>query len=302
MKRAVKVISLCLVLVLFALMAMASGGSDSTAKTDITSSSGEKADSSGSSAKTEVELPAIEEQVILDMNGVKVTAKEYVSDGFWGDGIKVLVENDSAQNVGVGCDALIVNNYMISDLFSCSVAPGKKANDTIYISSSALKNAGIENIGQIELYLHLFDGDTYMTIADAPCATIKTSFYDKMDTVPNDAGKVLFENGGIKIVGKYVSDDTIFGKAIVLYIENNSGENVTVQCEDMSINGFMMSPLFSSTVYNGKMAISDITLLSSELEENDITDVDEVELSFHIFNAETYSTIMDSSPITFSTK
>lgn len=303
MKKTTKILCLILVLSLFALMAMGSGSSSSSSSTTpITSSSNSSSSSSASTPEKKVELPTIEEQVILDQDGVKVTAKEYVNDSFWGDGIKLLIENNSSKNLGVGCNALIVNNYMISDLFSSTIAAGKKSNETLYISSTGLKEAGISNIGQIEVYFHIFDGDTYMTISDAPCAVIKTSDYDKMDTTPNDAGQELYNEGGIRIVGKYLADDPIWGKGVLLFMQNDSGKNVGISCDNMSVNGFMVTPLFSCTVYNGKMAIDDITLLSSELEENGITEVEEVELIFHIFDADSYMTITDSAPITFSTK
>lgn len=50
----------------------------------------------------------------------------------------------------------------------------------------------------------------------------------------------------------------------------------------------------------GKKAIDDITIMSSELETNGIESIDEVELQFHIYNLDTYDTIADSDPITFS--
>ena len=63
-----------------------------------------------------------------------------------------------------------------------------------------------------------------------------------------------------------------------------------------------MSPYFSTTVYDGKKAIDDITVFSSELEENGIESIEDVELKFHIYDADSYSTITDTDPITFSAK
>ena len=70
---------------------------------------------------------SINEQVLVDQDGIKITATEYVTDSIWGDGIKLLVENNSARDYTIGCDALIVNDYMITDLFSADVAAGKKS-------------------------------------------------------------------------------------------------------------------------------------------------------------------------------
>lgn len=121
-----------------------------------------------------------------------------------------------------------------------------------------------------------------------------------MDTTPDDGGVELYNEGGIRIVGKTVDEDSFWGSAILLYCENNSGKNVSIFAEEMSINGYMMTAYFSSTIYDGKMSMDTITILSSELEENGITSIEEVELRFHIYDADSYSTIADSDYVTFS--
>ena len=244
----------------------------------------------------------ITEQVCFDHDGVKVTAKSITNDSIWGTGIKLLVENNSDKDYSVSTHEVIVNNCMVSSLFACQVAAGKKANDTLYLSSSTLEAAGITNIGQIEIYFYVFDSSTYETVYDSECITIKTSLYDTMDTTVNDAGYELYNKDGIRIVGKYVDESTFWGSSVLLYIENKSSQNITVSCDDMSINGFMVTSLLSSTVYMGKYAIDDITILSSSLEENDITSIDTIELKFHIFNPDTYRTIVDTEVIQFNVK
>ena len=63
----------------------------------------------------------------------------------------------------------------------------------------------------------------------------------------------------------------------------------------------MVSALGSHKVYAGKKAISDITLLSSDLEKNGITSIDEVETEFRITNDD-YKEIANSGKVKFSTK
>ena len=244
---------------------------------------------------------SIDEQVLLDWNGVKVTATGYSKDKIWGDGIDVLVEDDSDQTVTIGLNALIVNDYMVFDLFSCEVAAGKKANDTIHLFDNGLEAAGIETVGKVELYFHVYDGD-WKKLYDSEVVEIHTSAYSSMDSGSYTGGTELYNEGGIRIIGKAVDEDSIFGKAIVFYIENNSGRNIGVTADELSINGFMMTPYFSSTVYDGKKAIDDLTLLSSELEKNNITSVDDVELKFHIYDNDSYESITDSETIKFQTK
>lgn len=293
MKRNMKWIAVVLCLAVFAAMAMGSGQSDSGKTKQVDS------DGSGDSSGADV---TIDEQVLVDQDGIVVTATEYVTDSIMGDGIKLLLENNSDKDVTVGCNALIVNDYMITDLFSSGIAAGKKSNETLYFSSTELQAAGIENVGKIEIYFHVYDSSTYDTVFNTECVTIQTSEFANMDTAPNDAGTELYNQDGIRIVGKTVDEDSFWGTAILLYLENNSGKNVGVSVDDMSINGFMTNPLFSTTIYAGKKSIDDITVFSSDLEANGIKAIEEVELKFHIYDVDSYSTIADSEPIKFSAR
>lgn len=263
---------------------------------------GEGAESSGTNVGGADQAAAdesINEQVLVDQDGIKITATEYVTDSIWGDGIKLLVENNSTKDYTIGCDALIVNDYMITDLFSADVAAGKKSNEVMYLSSAELKAAGIDTVGQIEMYFHAYDSN-WDNLFKNVYSKLETSEFANMDTTPNDEGQELYNANGVRIVGKTVDENSFWGTAILLYIENTSGQNVGINVDNMSINGYMMTPLFSTTVYDGKKSIDDITIMSSDLEANGITSVDQVELKFHIYNAESYDTIADSDAITFT--
>lgn len=309
MKRKRKWLSVILCFTAFAVLALGCGSADSgetkqvvvneEEKTADGSESGRNASAADSETLSNAGV-TIDEQVIVNQNDIVVTATEYVTDDIWGDGIKLLLENNSDKNVTVGCDALIVNDYMITDLFAAGIAAGKKTNETLYLSSTQLKAAGIENVGKIEIYFRVYNSDTYENIFTSECVTIQTSEYASMDTVPNDAGTELYNSDGIRIVGKTVDENSFWGTAILLYCENSSERNVSISVDDMSINGFMMTPFFSTTIYAGKKTIDEITVFSSDLEENGIESIEEVELKFHIYDVDSYSTIADSEPIIFS--
>ena len=88
----------------------------------------------------------IEEQVLVEQDGIRITALEYVKDSIWGDGIKVLIENDSEKDVMVGCDALIVNDYMIHDLFGSEIARELTLSDgSRFISMCMIQTAMIRS-------------------------------------------------------------------------------------------------------------------------------------------------------------
>lgn len=298
-----------MVMAVFFLMAAGSGSeNDGSSQKAITEKGGEASAEAGASAAesgTQSQassngLPAMEEQVLIDKDGLKVTATGLSQDIIFGTGLKLLIENDTDKDLGIGCDALIVNDYMITDLFSATVAAGKKSNETMHLLSNELEAAGIDNIGQIEIYFHTFDSSSYQKIDTFDKVTVQTSEFANMDTKAMDDGKELYNQDGVRIVGKYVDENSFWGAAILLYLENKTGKDIGISCDDMSVNGFMMTPLFSATVYDGKMSVDEITLLSSEMEENNITSIDEVELKFRIYDAESYSTIAETDAISFS--
>ena len=309
MRKMLRMVSLIVALSLFAAIALCGCSVDVPGEIVVSTQGTEspkeihtttEATTEATTESTEPELNTIDEQVLLERDGLKITAKEYVEDSFWGEGIKILVENTSDKNLGVQCNAVIVNNYMISDMFACDVAAGKKSNETIYLLSTELEAAGIENIGQIELYFHVYNSDTYATLFDSECITLQTSGFSDMDVTPDDVGAELYNENGIRIVGKVVDEDSFWGAAVLLYLENTCGKNVFVSCDNMSINGFMVDGYLYSQIYDGKMSIDEITIFQSDLDENDIDSVEEIELVFQIFDADHFTTIAETDVIKFS--
>ncbi len=266
---------------------------------DGTVSEGQNDDSEKKEEKVDV---TITETVCFEYEGFKVTAKEIVDDKIWGAGIKLYIENNGSKEYKLSTHAVIVNNCMVDSYSGCSVAAGKKANETLYLSSSDLEAAGVTNIGQIEIYFYLYDSDTYETVYEAECVTIKTSAFESMDTTADESGHVLYEQNGIKIIGKYVDESSIFGSSVLLCVKNSTDKNISVSCDDLSVNGFMISGYYHADVYAGKYSFDDITLLSSDLEDNGITSIDTIELKFRIYDSDTYDTIAETDPISFSAK
>ena len=241
---------------------------------------------------------SIQEQVIYDADGIRITAVSLEQDSFWGPAVKVLVENNSDKNITVQARNCSINGLMVEPMFSCDVAAGKKANDSITFMSSDLETANITVIKDIEFFLHIFDADSWDAIADSPVITLTTSADPSYEQVFNTDGFVAYEDGGIKIiVQKLNSADSFWGSDVYIYAENNTNSNITIQSRDVSINGFMVDPIFSCDIAAGKKAYDTITFFESDLEENGIQDITELELKFHIFSSDSWDTIHDTNAI-----
>ena len=101
--------------------------------------------------------------VLFEKNDIKITYLGLVSSSSYlgGYDVKLLVENNSNKNYTVQIRDLSVNGYMTASIFSCDVAAGKKANDTINIYKNALDKNSITNIENVEFYFTVFDSDTW---------------------------------------------------------------------------------------------------------------------------------------------
>ena len=107
---------------------------------------------------------------------------------------------------------------------------------------------------------------------------------------------VLLDQNNLKITYTGMGEDFL-GPQVNLLIENNSDQNYTVQTQGVSVNGFMMEPLFSEDVAAGKKSNCSIGFLSDDFSENGITEVENIELTFHVCDSETFQTLFDSSVI-----
>ena len=300
MKNFTKKLSLILMLALFAFFALGSGSGSPSGS----SSGGAKSSGSSATSTTKAEPdPTIEETLVYDQGGIKITAKSLDMSGFMGPAVKLLIENDSSKNVTVQARNTSVNGYMVDCMMSVDVAAGKKANDGLTFLSSDLTKAGITKIADLEFSFHIFDTDTWSDNADSDIVRLETSAFEGYEYQFDDSGDQVYKDHDVEIVVKGIAEsDSWFGPGIEVYICNSGSRAVTVQTRDVSVNGFMVNTLFSSDVAAGKHALDTITFMQNELEENDIESLDTVELSFHIFDADSWDTIADTSPITLDFK
>lgn len=242
----------------------------------------------------------IPETVLYDAGGVKVTATGY-EDGWMGPEIKVLVENNTAGNVLVTADAVSVNGYMMpfASLYT-EVAAGKKANDSLVLSSSGLEQSGIEVLAEIQFYLDIQDADNWDTIDTSELLTLTTSAapYDQR---VDDSGDVLYDEGGIRIICKGLKQDIIWDGTVVFYLENNTGRNISVYAENVSVNGFMQTVGLWSDLRPGTRLIDGMSMIDlSDLAIESIDQIENIEFDLRIVDADTWDEIVTTDVMTLN--
>jgi hypothetical protein len=250
---------------------------------------------------TNAEDVTVDEQVLYDQNGLKITLESLDFDGWWGPELSLLLENNTDTSVNVQAMGVSVNGAMIDGYLSCDLAAGKKAYDAIELSDTDLDISGIDVIGEIEFYFNVYDSETWATLYDTDTIIVQTSAAGTFTQSFDTSGTVLMDQDGVRVTYQRLDTaESSWGADIYVFVENNSGRNVTVQVWDASVNGFMLYPYFSSGVQDGKVAYDMISFMQSDLDENKITDIQTVEFSFHVYDFDNWDTIIDSVPVTLN--
>lgn len=245
----------------------------------------------------------IEETVLVDENGVKITATE-LTYGNYAAELTLVIENNAdkdlsfiANSVGYSCNS--VNGYMIPEGYlNCDVAAGKKANDSISISYDTLMLYGIFEIADIEIgfdisdddYNHTYTGPrTILTTAagsydyDTPVyrenIASKESQTEYDYSVPYFSTDTVYKESGLVIASQAVMENQDGESILLLEVVNNSDTAVGVSTTNIDINDLRVcdSTWSYDTINPGKTAIVDIDL-SSVLEPEywDIYGIQEV--------------------------
>ena len=97
---------------------------------------------------------------------------------------------------------------------------------------------------------------------------------------------MLAEAGGASVVMTGTNGGGLLGGyGIELYLINATDKDLTFSADDVSVNGYMVDPFWAKSIGAGQVGFSEMTWLKSGLEENGITEVEEIELRLRIYDS-----------------
>lgn len=308
MKKVLKTALLLLGILAMLFTSACSGSSDlippnSAPAAQSTAEAGDDTQTSPAGEATEetAEDPAeitVAETVIYDEGGVKVTVTGY-ADGWLGPEITFLLENNTQQNVLITTEDLSVNGFMMpyTSLYA-TVAPGKKSNETITLMNSTLKQSGITTVAELQFFLEIQDADTWDTLAVTDLISLPTSAYGYEQPL-DESGNVVYDQGGIRVICRGLKQDLIWDGTVVFFMTNNSGQNVNIYAENVSVNGFMENVGLWSSLRDGTHLVDGMYMMDlSDLNLDSIEQVENIEMNLRITNADTWTEIVTTDVIT----
>lgn len=100
---------------------------------------------------------------------------------------------------------------------------------------------------------------------------------------------VIVNNDQISCMIIGFGEDSIWGYTAHLYLVNKTDKTIMFSVEEGSVNGYMIDPFWAKEVPPHARCYSDMYWSSSAFEENDITKVEEIELTFRAYDSNNWS-------------
>lgn len=175
--------------------------------------------------------PSIEEEVLFEKDGVKVSVKGVEYMGTPADSAKVtfLVENQSTENLFFTDEAEIVNQYHAGYVSESGgkVPAGKQLDISMYISAEELEELGytVNEIGEVGIKLAAWNENNEF-MWDTGLLCVKTSEYGKTGEGTVEAGTEIYNEEGVRIEYLGMTEDEAGYPAAELLFENTSDKDV----------------------------------------------------------------------------
>ena len=260
----------------------------------------EQASLPGASTETEkapaLGTPELAETVIIDNELCAVTVTGLEEDRIWGTQLKLCLENRSADKTYMFSLSDMAVNGVAADAFCAeTVAPGKKSNATVTLFGNDFDLDDIGGLTDIYLSFRVYDSDDWLA-DEAGSAALHLYPYGEENAVryerePMPGDVVLADTGDVKVIMTGTNDGGLLGGCgVELYLVNGTDKALTFSADDVSVNGYMVDPFWAKSIGAGQVGFSEMTWFSSTLEENGITEVDEIELRLRAYDSNDWLT------------
>lgn len=210
---------------------------------------------------------SIEETVLVEKCGIKITAKSLTYKGYKFD-IDLLIENSSNSDASIlsntiVCSSNSVNSYMIQGGYlNCDVPAGGQAEDAMSFDIGELVLYNITSVAELDLAFYINFDDYKVEDVSIESAKIRTSLYDTYDyskegfensmknknlknwygfSVDKESKDKIAVTDTIGITYQTVFTNKDGDKMMIVDIENASQSPINVHIKNLYVNGLYVS-------------------------------------------------------------
>ena len=229
---------------------------------------------------------SVEEQVLSEQDNVRITLTSLNMDSYFGPEFFMYIENDNDYQIAVQPKNAAINGIMVDAMMLAEVDAGSKIYDSFSFMLVDLEECGIETIKDVELKFNIYDAETWELKSVIDTAYFASSADPGYVQEYDESGTALVNQNGVRVIsGELDFESSDWGPTLHLYIANDSVDDITVQLIEASMNNYLMNPYFICDVLSGKKAYTSVIFLQDQMDENGITNVDEIKLRFSVVNS-----------------
>ena len=202
----------------------------------------------------------------------------------------VVCENTSDRQLMFTWNNTSVCGFVYDPLWAEAVAPGKKVNSTVDFDTYALEQMGVASVDEVVFTLSVLDSEEFLDgpLVNTGCVIYPTGKTADQVVYPEYVHKngetVITENDVLTFIIEDVEDEVSEFFTLNCYLANHTGKNLMVSWDSVSVNGSMADPFWAAPVPAGTQLITQISFLRSDLEEQGIEDVSEIEFTLMAYD------------------
>ena len=234
-----------------------------------------------------------------DEKGVKLSVDGIEYDPINGPAILFSAENTKEKEITIQTDFAAVNGFMMTSALVMSVPASGKEKAKMFIPYTALAPAGIDRIAELELSFRITEADDYDKYDTIAPIVLRTTAAEGYEQEYDESGQKVYDKDGVRIILKGLDDSRTYseGEALIVYMVNDTDTAVTVQAEELTVNGYEFTSVMNADILPGKRAVDILTIFDMDMEEYGIEKIDSVELSFKLLDESTWEVIGETEMI-----
>ena len=239
------------------------------------------------------EAISFEEIIVVDNEECIIKITDIEESFLWGYTLNVYTENKSAKKTYMfSLQSASVNGVEAGTFFAEEIAPGKKSNGDITFSDSDFDYNEIGKFTDILLNFRVYDSNDWMA-DDVAQVSVHVYPYGEENATkfareaqPTDT--ILIDNEYVTIIVTGYDPDDLWGWSADMYIVNKADVSIMVSIDEASVNGYMLDPFYATSVMPGTNKFSSVSWSNSELEKNNIKEVESIEFVLRVYNEDNW--------------
>lgn len=232
------------------------------------------------------------EAKVYEGDNIKVAVLSLQYEDPAGPALTLLIENASSNSLMLRVNEVAVNDFMLNSDMEVSVAAGQSSIENLSLAIETLNRMGIDAIHSVEFSLRIIENDNWSKSITTERIRVETTARQSDALAQDQQTTLLVEREGVRISLKKL--DTLDNDPkLILYllVENNTDIDITVEVQELFINGISFRPVYRKTLLAGYKSMDMVYLLAGEESLENEHQAETLEIAFEVTNSESKSRV-----------